>query len=305
MLNLNSRIHFKEIEVFILVRDELDGARRAIVHRGRQGHRLGAHARAGLGVEQRRGRLLDDLLVAPLDRAFALAQVDHLAVGVGQHLDFDVARLLDELLDEDALVAEGAARLVARGSKTLAGLAVVTGDAHALAPAPGRGLDHHRIADIGGDARRLVRVGDQLQVSGHHADPGRGGQALGLDLVAHGPDRARAGSDKDHAGRLQRLDEPCVLGQEAVARMHRLRAGFLAGGDDLIDRQVALGGRRRAEENSLVGELDVQRARVGPGIDRDGRDPHAPGAADHAAGDLAAVGDQNLVEHVQPLEVFS
>jgi hypothetical protein len=63
-------------------------------------------ARVG-GVEERRRRLLDHLLVAALDRALALAEVDDVAVLVGQHLDLDVARLLDELLDEHAVVAEG------------------------------------------------------------------------------------------------------------------------------------------------------------------------------------------------------
>jgi hypothetical protein len=44
-----------------------------------------------------RGRLLDDLLVAPLDRAFALAEIDRVAVAVGEHLDLDMARLGDEI----------------------------------------------------------------------------------------------------------------------------------------------------------------------------------------------------------------
>jgi hypothetical protein len=33
---------------------------------------------------------------------------------------------------------------------------------------------------------------------------------------------------------LQPLREGRVLGEEAVARMHRLGAGLLAGGDDLV-----------------------------------------------------------------------
>ena len=41
----------------------------------------------------------------------------------------------------------------------------------------------------------------------------------------------------------------------------------------------------------------MQRCAVGLGIDRDRRDPHAPQRADDAAGDRAAVGDQDLVEH--------
>ena len=46
--------------------------------------------------DQRRRALLDHLLMAPLDRALALAQVDHVAVLVAQQLDFDVPRALDQ-----------------------------------------------------------------------------------------------------------------------------------------------------------------------------------------------------------------
>jgi hypothetical protein len=42
-------------------------------------------------------------------------------------------------------------------SKAFARLGVVPGDAHALAAAAGRGLDHHRIADLAADLHRLFR----------------------------------------------------------------------------------------------------------------------------------------------------
>ena len=87
--------------------------------------------------------------------------------------------------------------------------------------------------------------------------------------------------------------EGFALGQEAVAGMHRLGAGLAAGLDDLLDHQIALGRRRRADQHGLVGHLDMQRVAVGVGIDRDGLDTHAPGGLDDPAGDLAAVGDQN------------
>ena len=44
--------------------------------------------------------------MAPLDRAFALAQVNDVAVAVGQDLNLNMARLLDELFDENPVVAE-------------------------------------------------------------------------------------------------------------------------------------------------------------------------------------------------------
>ena len=60
--------------------------------------------------DARRGRFLDDLLVAALHRAVALAQMDDVAVVVGEHLELDVARPLEEFLHVDLVVAEGRAR---------------------------------------------------------------------------------------------------------------------------------------------------------------------------------------------------
>ena len=64
-----------------------------VAHRLGQRDRLLAHLLARRGVEQRRRRLLHDLLVAALDRAFALAEMDDVAVLVAQHLDLDMARI--------------------------------------------------------------------------------------------------------------------------------------------------------------------------------------------------------------------
>ena len=52
-------------------------------------------------------RNLHDLLISQLDRAITLPQVDEVACSVGQHLDFDMAGALDQLLEEDGGVAKG------------------------------------------------------------------------------------------------------------------------------------------------------------------------------------------------------
>ena len=66
------------------------------------------------GIERRRGRFFQDLLVAALQRAVALAQMDGVALAVAEHLEFDVARLGEILLQIDAVVAEGGLGLGAR-----------------------------------------------------------------------------------------------------------------------------------------------------------------------------------------------
>ena len=152
MLDLQPRVHLQEVEALVLPGDELDGAGGVVADRLRQRDRLRAHLLARRLVEQRRRRLLDDLLVAALDRAFALAEMDDVAVLVAEHLDFDVARIDDEFLDEHAVVAERrSSPPSARARKPSATSALRVRDAHALAAAAGRGLDHHRIADLVGD----------------------------------------------------------------------------------------------------------------------------------------------------------
>ncbi len=175
--------------------------------------------------------------------------------------------------------------------------ALVAGDPHALAAAAGRGLDHHRIADLVGDLQRVLLVLDGAEEAGNGRDLGFGREFLGFDLVAHGRDRRRVRPDERDPGRSQRLGEGRALREKSVARMNGFGSGRLAGGDDLLDHQIGLRRRRRADADRLVGHGDVQRVLVGVGIDRDRADAHAPRGLHHAARDLAAIGDQNLAKH--------
>ncbi len=93
MLDLQPGVHLQEVEALVLAGDELDRSGGIVAHRLGQRDGLLAHPPARLGIEQRRGRLLDDLLVAALDRAFALAEIDDVAVLVAEQLDLDVARV--------------------------------------------------------------------------------------------------------------------------------------------------------------------------------------------------------------------
>ena len=67
--------------------------------------------------------------------------------------------------------------------------------------------------------------------------------------------------------------------------------------EDLVDVEVALGGCGRAEQVGLVSETDVRGVAIHLGVDRDRAHAQLLAGADHADGDLAAVGDQDGVEH--------
>ncbi len=297
MLDLQSRIHFQEIETLVLPRDELDRAGAVVADRLRQRDRLLSHFFASRGIEQRRRRLLDDLLIAALDRAFALAEVDDIAVLVAKHLNFDMARIRDELFDENALIAERRLCLRARARKPLLHVGLAVRNAHALAAAPRARLDHDGIADLLRNPDGLRFIFDHPKMTGDGRHLGSRGRLLQLDLVAHRRDRLRVRPDKDDAGSRQRFRKRLALGEKTVARVHGLRAALLAGGDDLFDHQVAFGGRRRADRDRAIRHSDVERVAVGLRVDGDRFDAQLARGLDDPAGDFAAIGDQDTLEH--------
>ena len=121
-----------------------------------------------------------------------------------------------------------------------------------------------------------------------------------FDLVAHRLDGFGVGADEDDARLSERVGESRALGQEPITRMERLGARRLAGRDDLVDDEVGLRRRGRADGDRLIGHFDMQCVLVGFGIDGDGLDAHAARGLDHPAGDFAAIGDQNFLEHRLP-----
>ena len=113
----------------------------------------------------------------------------------------------------------------------------------------------------------------------------------------------RAGDAGDHLDRDARLGarlgEALAFGQEAIAGVDTVRARLLGGEQDQLGLEVAFRGRCRPQAHRLVRHQHVGGARVGIGINRDRLDPHALRGAEHAAGDLTAIGDQDFLEHAR------
>ena len=298
MLDLKARVHFEEIEIAVLVDDEFDSTSAFVIHGLRQSDSLLAHRLAGRLVKEGRRRLFDDLLVATLDGAFAFHDINGIAMLVAEHLNFDVTRLGDELFDENTIIAEARLGFRLRGVETVGHFGFRPRDTHALAAAASRRLDHHRIADVIGDLDGFGGVRDFAQIARHRIDLGFIGELLGLDLVTHDLDGLDVRTDEGNAIVGERLGELRVFRQEAIARMHSLGAGLLAGGDDLVDHEVAFGRGRIADVDGFVRHFDMQRISIRARIDGHRLDAHLACRLDNAAGDFASVGDQDFLEHL-------
>ncbi len=164
VLHLQPRVHLDEIELAVLV-EELDRAGAGIAEIGDGVGDGLADPRALRVVQRRRRRLLPDLLVAALQRAVALAEMHGPALAVAEHLHLDMARAREIFLQIDGVVAEGFSGFGARHRHR----ALKIGDAlrhlHAAPAAAGDRLDQHRIADVGGDPRRLLLVSGRRRAS--------------------------------------------------------------------------------------------------------------------------------------------
>ena len=127
---------------------ELDGAGAQIAELAHGARHLLAHVLALRRVECRGGPFLQQLLVAPLQRAVALAEMDGAALAVAQHLDLDVARPFEVGFEIERIVAERRFGFGAGGSERGAEFAALAHDLHAASAAPGRRLDQQRKADL-------------------------------------------------------------------------------------------------------------------------------------------------------------
>ena len=142
------------------------------------------------------------------------------------------------------------------------------------------------------ELERLVRVLDRARRARHRRHAGLLGQTPRGGLVAHLADLLAGGADERDVGGPAGVGELGVLGEEAVARMNRVGAGDLGGGDQVGDLEVGGAAGRRADADVVVGKADVQRFAVGLAVDRHGGDPQLPARANDPQGDLPAVRDQ-------------
>ena len=266
------------------VHQELDRPGALVSGGARDAHRSVGDPPPQVVVDDGRRGLLDQLLIAPLERAVPLAQERDVAVRVGQDLGLDVVGSFDVSLEVHLGPAEVRAGLARRA---LDGLAQLRGGAHqphALPASTERGLDHQGEADPVGRSNGLLGV-DGVRRPRDDRRPRPGRHRSRGDLVSHRRHGLGRRADEGEAGGPDRPGEVGVLGQEAVpgVDVRGLRpAGHV---QDPLDVQVRPIG--------VIGHLGVHRVAIGVGVHGHGGDGHLPARPDDADGDLSPVGDEH------------
>ena len=203
----------------------------------------------------------------------------------------------DELLHVDVSATESLPGLVLRRREQRRQLRFAPDHPHAPAAASRHRLDHHRIADAGSGRLGLFFRADDSVRTGEHRQAGGGHLPPGAVLLAHQADEAGAGPDEGDAGGFADFGEAGAFGQEAVAGMDGVGAGDFSGADEAGDVQVAVGRARGPDADRLVGKAHGQRVAVGLRVDRHRLRAQLFAGVDDAQRDLAAVGNEDFVEH--------
>ena len=178
---------------------------------------------------------LDDLLMTALQRAIAFAEMDRVAISVGENLDLDVARRGNKFLDQHPAGAEGRLAFADGAFERGREIGVLFHEPHAPPAAAGRGLDQHRIADFVGLLFEEFRVLPLAVIAGHDRYAGLLHQRLGAVLQAHRANSRGRRSDKDDAGAVTGFGEVGIFGQESVTGVDALGGRSLGDLDQPFD----------------------------------------------------------------------
>jgi UDP-3-O-acyl-N-acetylglucosamine deacetylase len=124
-------------------------------------HCFFAHLSSCFWIEKHARRFFNHLLISSLNRTFSFIQINDVTMFVAKdlhegaskdnpllietHLKFDVARIVNELLDKHAIITEAGRCFAFAQSEILARFFIVPGHTHAFTTTASRRFNHHRI----------------------------------------------------------------------------------------------------------------------------------------------------------------
>jgi hypothetical protein len=296
VFDLQARVHLQEIEVVRRIDQELDGPDVLIADLLDRVTGDSRHLTATLFREHRRRAFFDHFLMPTLDAALTFAEMDHVALSIGSDLDLDVVAARDQPLEIQAAIAEMRLCFELRDRKYVRQLVGIARDAHAASTSAGDRFEHEREAQIARGGHRRFAIGQGLFGAWHDGHTSTAHQVARADLVAEGSDRGGARTNETDADVVAHFSKVGVLGQKPVARMNCISSGDLRCADDVGDVQVAAVAGRGSDANGFVRQQHAQRVAIGLRVGDDRADAHLLAGSDDAHGDLATIGDEDLLK---------
>ncbi len=222
---------------------------------------------------------------------------------VGKHLHLHVAWSWEEALEEQRSIAEGAF-CKATGSRQRTGeLRGCRHDLHTLAAATGGRFDDQRQGQLACCLLQLLQLLRGAIVTREHRHTRGPHPSLGDNLRSHRLDGRRGWSDKNQPRVRAGRSKCSVLGEKSVARMNCACPGRARRVQNPLNVEIAIASGRAADANRRVGFPHVTCPGIRFGVNSDGADPEPARGPKDAAGNLAAVGNQQTIDHSSPIHM--
>src|SRR2546425_5650573 len=158
----------------------------------------------------------------PLYRAFALAEIDAVAVLVRHHLNLDVTRTVDVTLEVHVAIFESSGGFGRSSFQRAAEFSLGMDDPHAAATTAARGFHNYRIANLFRDSRAFIRRLDRALAAGKNRYAGLLHRVTRGNFLAHQLNNVRARPDEFDVAGLADFGEISGLSQEPIAGMNRV-----------------------------------------------------------------------------------
>ena len=294
MLDLQPGVDLQERDGAVLADQELAGAGAHVADLGEDRLGRAIHLVTLRVGQERRGGLLDQLLVAALQGTIAGGDDDDRTGCVGEALGLDVARLVQVLFDEAFAATERGNGLAGGGVEELGHLLAGAGDLEAATAAAEGRLDRDRQAVEVDEIEHLRGIRHRVEGAGRHRRMHLLGDVPCGDLVAELLDGVGGGADPNQAGPDHGAGEVGVLGEEPVAGVHGIGAGPSGHGEQLFDDEVGVGARGSVETVGLVGQMRMHRVAILVSVDGNRGNAAVFCGSDHPDGDFAPVCDEDL-----------
>ena len=175
-----------------------------------------------------------------LNRTVSLVEMHDIAVLIAQHLNFDMFRLFQILLDKDIVDAESFSRFALRVIEFGNQIFRISYDTHPASAAAGRRFQHNRITAEFSEFLCVFFGFNRLFHARNSRDADLMSYQFRFDLIAQLLHHLVSRSDKFDTCVFALLCKITVLGKESITRMNCVRAFRLREIYDFVDAQIGI-----------------------------------------------------------------
>ena len=218
---------------------------------------------------------------------------------VAKNLHLDMPRPGDKLLQENPTIFEARLAGALHRRVRFRHFRRFVTEFHADATAARGALQHHRQTDPQSLGRSMFGRVQQRRAGQQRHAVGPGNLARRVFQTKR-PHLRRCRSNERQSRVLTSLRKGRIFTQETVTRVNRFGPRFLCRRNYLVNIQVALRCRSRADQYGLTSPRHMQRMSVSIGIYGHRADTHPVQRTNDAAGNRPAVSYQNFAEHLSP-----